>query len=433
MKSTLLNGTQRQVFEKVMAHARSALNGNRPLPILLNVDGTAGTGKSFLIDAVSQALEELREVRSPPHSDNPLVRRIAPTGVAAFNIAGSTYHSALGLGVGQDKDGEDVNEGRLGAMQEEWRGTCYLIIDEKSMVGRVGLARISKALGRIFPDNRDQPFGGLSVLLFGDFNQLPPVGDTPLYNSKKYPNTSLNNKLSNIGRDTYLAFTESVELSSIMRQAGTDPDSMAFKDALSRLRSTQPTLADYELLRTRFWEGLPSTEQEQFRTALQLAGTKRNVNEINSRALARASKPVLRSQATHTGPGAAQMSEDQAQNLLPTTYFMIGAPVMLTRNLWIPQGLVNGARGYIHAIGLSSVEEPHQTVPSVLMVAFPSYTGPTEWYAESGCLLVPITPMVTRWIGPAGQQCTRRQIPLRLAYAITIHKSQGMTLDRAVP
>ena len=159
MDLSLLNGTQREVFDKIIAHAASHLNGDRPATILLNVDGTAGTGKPFLIDAISQALEEIRKVRCQPHSDlsNPFVRRIASTGVAAFNITGATYHSALGLGVGKDTDGDEVNECKLANLQEDWRGTQYLIIDEKSMVGRVGLAKITQTLGSIFPGGRYSP------------------------------------------------------------------------------------------------------------------------------------------------------------------------------------------------------------------------------------------------------------------------------------
>ena len=85
--SGLLNWNQRRVYDKIVNHATARLHGNVLPPFLLNVDGTVGTGKSFLIDAISQRLESLRALAPSP---DPLVRRLAPTGVATFNISGLT-------------------------------------------------------------------------------------------------------------------------------------------------------------------------------------------------------------------------------------------------------------------------------------------------------------------------------------------------------
>ena len=65
------------------------------------------------------------------------------------------------------------------------------------------------------------------------------------------------------------------------------------------------------------------------------------------------------------------------------------------------------------------------------MVAIPSYRGPTNWRNDDGIPLVPIVPSVARW-EKNSNHCSRKQYPLRLAYAISIHKSQGMTLSKAV-
>ena len=76
-------------------------------------------------------------------------------------------------------------------------------------------------------------------------------------------------------------------------------------------------------------------------------------------------------------------------------------------------------------------QQAHTDLPSVIMVAIPSYRGPTEWHNGDGVPLVPIVPSVARW-KKNGRPCSRKQYPLNLAYIISICKSQGMTLDKAV-
>ena len=90
---TNLVDNQRRIFLRVVDHYRRTLAGENPSPLRINIDGTAGTGKSYLIDALTKALTEMaleRDRRCP-------ILRVAPTGIAAFNIHGSTLHQALSL------------------------------------------------------------------------------------------------------------------------------------------------------------------------------------------------------------------------------------------------------------------------------------------------------------------------------------------------
>ena len=101
---------------------------------------------------------------------------------------------------------------------------------------------------------------------------------------------------------------------------------------------------------------------------------------------------------------------------------------MLTTNLWTEAGLANGSMGTIHDmswdIGLDI-----SSMPSVILVRFDGYTGPAFPDCEEA--IVPVYP-VTRQFEFKGASCSRTQFPLWLAYAITVHKSQGMSLSMAV-
>ena len=104
-----------------------------------------------------------------------------------------------------------------------------------------------------------------------------------------------------------------------------------------------------------------------------------------------------------------------------------GARVMLTSNLWTGVGLVNGAMGTVILIAIcykSGQAPPNLPVP--VMLRFDSYPGPT---LPDGT--VPIVPIRHTW-SASSAQCSRLQLPLKLAWAVTIHKAQGLTLDKVV-
>ena len=273
------------------------------------------------------------------------ILRVAPTGIAAFNIHGSTLHQALSLPARGNF--ADLNAQQLLLLQGRLKPISYIILDEKSMVGRSLLSRVDSRLREACPDSRDEYFGDCSVLMFGDFGQLPPVGDTPLFDLRVRDGISDPVLESNKGREAYLSLTENITLKRIMRQRGEDENARRFRELLEHMRIDEVADEDIELINSRVIDDLPPEERATFDDALCICPTNALVDDLNHNRLGVSNKPVLIVPAMHTGAGASKESEDNAEGLQPRLLLMEGAKVMITRNLWTPQGLTNGTMGVI--------------------------------------------------------------------------------------
>ena len=173
-----LQAAQRVCFDMVMASYERELADHYSDQLLLHVDGAAGTGKSYLLDMIST---HLKEKAFQHHIADPALRA-PPTGVAAFNIHGETLHRLLRLPVGSKF--YELTEAMLFSLQSRWKMCRYLMIDEKSMLGLRQLHWLDSRLRQIFPSST-QPFGGIHILLLGDFCQLPLIGERALYDTRQ--------------------------------------------------------------------------------------------------------------------------------------------------------------------------------------------------------------------------------------------------------
>ncbi|EED12032.1 conserved hypothetical protein [Talaromyces stipitatus ATCC 10500] len=287
---------------------------------------------------------------------------------------------------------------------------------------------LSAALQQIFPTTDTDavlPFRGLNIVLAGDFYQLPPVGQRPLYYNKRL------HTLEEIhGRLLYQTFNTTIQLNKVRRQTETGANARAFLEALQHLWVDELTLQDWEILCTHVQAVVPN-KVERFKDAICIYSRKAQVYEFNHNCLRDISAPVLRVPATYQGSRAAQASTNEAGNLHAKIHLSIGCRVMLIEDIWIEHGLVNGAFSMIiDIIWEAGITNPREIPPYALLIHFDTYNGP-EYITINEKKVVPIF-RSKRDFSTNNINCSRIQFPITVAYAMTIHKAQGITVPKAV-
>ena len=247
--------------------------------------------------------------------------------------------------------------------------------------------------------------------LYTSFPQLPPVMDLPLYT------TDPRSALSDLGSSAYQLLDKAIMLNQVMRQSGQECIQVLFRAILNRMRNGSSTEDNWSELMKRTRSQL--ADASHFTFALHLDPTVEAVVEHNVAKLHALGQPIATISAVHTGPNASKASPDDAASLEPIMSIAYGARVMLTSNLWVDAGLVNGAMGTVVAICYKTDQSPPH-LPVAVMVRYDSYSGPT---LTDGT--VPICPIRRTW-SASGAQYSRQQLPRKLAWVGTIHKAQGM-------
>ena len=405
-----LNQRQRFAYEIVRTH-KDGLRQREPLRMM--VLGTAGTGKSWLVNALSHVL-------------GGRIRRAAPTGMAAFLISGSTLHSLLELPL---RAGRALTGDYLKRLQQSLNDVDYLVIDELSMVSQSQFAWVDRRL-RQTTGETDEVFGGICVIMTGDPGQLLPVCGRASHAG--HPKDQLNQE----GFSAYRSFRHVIILTKVQRQLDAEDGDRAQKsllELLPRARDGWLSEDDWRLLLTRPSHLQTEQEMDTFKISTHLFYSKAEVKRYNGIKLRELGTSVLEVEASHSSPSARKASAELAQGLHRDVFLARGARVMLTRNLWSEVGLVNGIRGDVVDIVWAHGEKA-PALPEFLVLRLEGYTGPV-WSSDpryEGS--VPIAPFETSWSATGDDRGneTRQQVPLALCWAITMHKCQGQTMDKAV-
>ena len=164
-----------------------------------------------------------------------------------------------------------------------------------------------------------------------------------------------------------------------------------------------------------------------FNDATRLFYSNQEVATFNYDQLNKFQHSIALINACHSSAAAKSMSSDDMSGLEPTIFLAKEARVMLTMNLWASVGLCNGATGTVVDI-IYKINHQPPDLPMAVIVKFDDYRGPSIDDTMPSC--VPISPITVSAQSLEGVH-ERQQLPLRLAYALTIHKSQGLTLSKA--
>ena len=167
---------------------------------------------------------------------------------------------------------------------------------------------------------------------------------------------------------------------------------------------------------------------DDFTDAIRLFYDKASVAEYNFQKFYSLHTPVARLNGIHSDSGASSANPDDAGGLHPVIFLANQARVMLTANIWQEVGLCNGAAGTVHQLLYQANHKPPD-LPIAVLVNFDNYAGPPFLSSHPNCM--PIPPLSFEWESN-GRRLSRQQVPLQLCYAITKHKSQGQTLEKAV-
>jgi ATP-dependent DNA helicase PIF1 len=368
--------------------------------------GCGGTGKSYVISLVAQHMKDLVLKKTFR------VQVTAMTGCAALllNIGAKTLHSWAGIQLGKGSVDELVSRIRRNRRSmSRWRSTDLLVIDEISMLTDELFEKLD-LIGQAIRRNT-RPFGGIQLLLSGDFHQLPPVVKTGEGGAFTFaaPNWKT-------------AVHRTIELTEIVRQK--DP---MFQTILLEARKGMLSEESNALLRTRIgldWKELRIKPTLLFprraevdtinRKNLEVLTGGRKTFTVGVQYLIGDKEPFVPSRKPPSGFNIeneefvrAVIRTDRDANYEEVLELCEGAQVMLIRN-FPDSDLVNGSRGIVvgfDAGGLPLVE---------FMNGKRQVIGQVAWDIEE-------FPRVQR-----------TQIPLRLAWACTIHKAQGATLDCAL-
>ena len=416
-----LDDDQRMVLDIVLKNVkqrRAAGLGQKPKPVFLKVHGGAGCGKSHLINTMATICEYFLRINNKDLSDplKPAIMKLAPTGQASNGIDGLTLHSAFNLPFGNqfvslaDKTRE-VTRNALSNL-------TIIVIDEMSMVKADLLYQLHMRLQEIKQNKLE--FGGVSIILCGDLLQLPPVMAAQIFEAPWGEKFRQFHEICPLWDQA-----DAIELKTNHRQ-GKDKD---YGDLLNRLRKNKHTEEDLKTLASKVSNESPSD-------AVYIYGRNAPANEKNEAELAKLDGNLEVMKAIHIGKTRKFIPKISKGGFVNQTPFLnelklkIGARVMLRYNVHTADRLTNGACGIVKGFEWSRGDKPE--IKKVLVQFDDQKAGLRRRNRECPEVTEISRVSFEYQLGKKHRHhaATAKvvQFPITLAWAITAHKCQGMTI-----
>lgn len=361
--------------------------------------GSAGSGKTHVLNRFIEYLK----------LQNKVVGITASTGVAATHINGITINAWAGIGIKTDISDVAMQElQQRKYLRDRFQKTQVLIIDEVSMLSSQTLEAVDKVL-RAFRNN-DEAFGGLQLILCGDFFQLPPISNrqSELVTENPIPKSyEMIEQVQHEIENNYIYHSPLWNELNIhvcyLEQPYRQID-QHFLQILNQIRNNEITKDIWDSLKGRFFQTFKNGV-----SPTRLYTHNRDANAINLQELAKLKDPEH--VFSMTTRGSETLAAVMKKNCLASERLVVKkkALVMFVKNN-IEEGYANGTMGRV----IDFTEREGYPIVRIFN-GKEILVKPTEWNIDEDGEI----------------KATIKQIPLRLAWAITIHKSQGMSLDAA--
>ena len=410
-----LNMKQKKAYDRIIEWVGKKIKDPNTPSLYLNISGRAGCGKTFWLNIVIAYIKQVVGLS--------FIKRGAPTATAAFMIGGETLHALLKINpkLVPEQDLPPLKGEVLRELQDIFANVELIVIDEKSMVGLHMLYMIHKRLTEIKPRKAEEPFGGVSIVFMGDFAQLPPVGDKPMYYTDPKDLSPYQVK----GVELFKLFDNTIIFDEIMRQKG--DSQQRFRECLEKLSNGSFDRTDWEYLGKRSFFSLKPEEQDDFmKNAVMVCSTNLDTKSHNMARMRKLGTPLIPIRSVNNCADAAR-AHSKKSGLQQQIVLAKNCEVVLTTNLWKETGLTNGATGTVKYLVYEKGTKP-PSLPFLVFVQFHNYTGPSYLDGIERC--VPIAQILRTWPGDGGKTFSRTMLPLIPGYSKTIHKCQGETMEK---